>query len=91
MKCLGIPWHAGNARNLRRNMPLTGNDGKFHGVCNYVVSYEVGHVTILQRSGTCVCGEGTSRIFGPKATSAVWNGKWPMEKWRAFICMDSSN
>ena len=36
-----------------------------------VVSSEVGHVTIFQRSGTCVCGEGTSRIFGPKATSAV--------------------
>ena len=29
MKCLGIPWHAGNAWNLRRNMPLTANDWKF--------------------------------------------------------------
>ena len=29
MKCLGIPWHAGNSWNLRRNMPLTTNDWKF--------------------------------------------------------------
>ena len=41
-----------------------------------VVSSEVGHVTIFQRSGTCVCGEGTSRIFGPKATSAVMLSQW---------------
>ena len=36
-----------------------------------VVSSEVGHVAIFQRSGTCVCGEGISRIFGPKATSTI--------------------
>ena len=41
-----------------------------------VVSPEVGHLTIFQRSGTCVCGEGTSRIFGPKATSAVMLSQW---------------
>ena len=29
MKCLGIPWHAGNSWNLHRNMPLTTNDWKF--------------------------------------------------------------
>ena len=41
-----------------------------------VVSSEVGHVTFFQRSGTCVCGEGTSIIFGPKATSAVMLSQW---------------
>ena len=41
-----------------------------------VVSSEVGHVTIFQRSGTCVCGEGNSRTFGPKATSAVMLSQW---------------
>ena len=30
MKCLGIPWHAGNAWNISRNMPLTANDWKFY-------------------------------------------------------------
>ena len=29
MKCLGIPWHAGNAWNFRRNMPFSANDWKF--------------------------------------------------------------
>ena len=41
-----------------------------------VVSSEVGHVTIFQRSGTWVCGKGTSRICGPKATSAVMLSEW---------------
>ena len=41
-----------------------------------VVSSEVGQVTIFQSSGTCVCGEGTSRFFGPKATSAVMLSQW---------------
>ena len=47
--------------------------------CRYVttvVSAESGHVTLFQRSGTCVCGEGTSRIFGSKAISAVMLSQW---------------
>ena len=36
-----------------------------------VVSSESGHVTVFQRSSTCVCGEGIFRIFGPKTISAV--------------------
>ena len=49
-----------------------------------VVSSEVGHVTIFQRSGTCVCGEGTSRIFGPKATSAVMLSQWKMARFYLY-------
>ena len=41
-----------------------------------VVSSESGHVTFFQRSGTCVCGEGTFRIFGPKTISAVMLSQW---------------
>ena len=41
-----------------------------------VVSSESGHVTVFQRSGTCVCGEGTFRIFGPKTISAVMLSQW---------------
>ena len=29
MKCLGIPWCAGNAGNIRRNRPVTANAFKF--------------------------------------------------------------
>ena len=50
--------------------------GLYHGVWNYVVSSESGHVTVFQRSGTCVCGEGTFRIFGPKTISAVMLSQW---------------
>ena len=56
-----------------------------------VVSSEVGHVTIFQRSGTCVCGEGTSRIFGPKATSAVMvNGKMTRSYLYGFLQLSVS-
>ena len=41
-----------------------------------VVSSESGHVTVFQRSSTCVCGEGTFRIFGPKTISAVMLSQW---------------
>ena len=41
-----------------------------------VVSSGSGHVTVFQRSGTCVCGEGTFRIFGPKTISAVMLSQW---------------
>ena len=48
-----------------------------HGVCNYGgFIWSWSRVTIFQRRGTWVCGEGTSRIFGPKATSAVMLSQW---------------
>ena len=50
--------------------------GKEYAYVTTVVSSEVGHVTIFQRSGTCVCGGSTSRNFGPKTTSAVMLSQW---------------
>ena len=63
------------------------NRGKVTVCVTTVVSSEVGHVTFFQRSGTCVCGEGTSIIFG--AQGDFGRNVKSMGKCRVFICMDS--
>ena len=73
-------FHAASHRNTTWHGPMRPQTTRLRGGATVyvttVVSSEVGHVTIFERSGTWVFGEGTSRIFGLKATSAVILSQW---------------